>query len=72
MYKTTILLVVLHGCETWSPALREEHRLRVFENRALRGIFGPKRDEVTGSCTMRSFIIYTHPQISLGSSSPGE
>jgi hypothetical protein len=48
IYKTTILLVVLYGCETWSPALREGHRLRVFENRALRGIFGPKRDEVTG------------------------
>jgi hypothetical protein len=40
--------VVLYGCETWSLTLREEHRLRVFENRALRRIFGPKRDEVTG------------------------
>jgi hypothetical protein len=41
--------VVLYGCETWSLTLREEHRLRVFENRVLRrGIFGPKRDEVTG------------------------
>jgi hypothetical protein len=40
--------VVLHGCETWSLILREEHRLRVFENRVLRRIFGPKRDEVTG------------------------
>jgi hypothetical protein len=40
--------VVLYGCETWSLALREEHRLRVFENRVLRRIFGPKRDEVTG------------------------
>jgi hypothetical protein len=39
--------VVLHGCETWSLTLREEHRLRVFENRFLRRIFGPKRDEVT-------------------------
>jgi hypothetical protein len=36
------------GCETWSLTLREEHRLRVFENRELRRIFGPKRDEVTG------------------------
>jgi hypothetical protein len=36
------------GCETWSLTLREEHRLRVFENRVLRRIFGPKRDEVTG------------------------
>jgi hypothetical protein len=39
--------VVLYGCETWSVTLREEHRLRVFENRVLRGIFGPKGDEVT-------------------------
>jgi hypothetical protein len=38
----------LYGCETWSVTLREEHRLRVFENRVLRRIFGPKRDEVTG------------------------
>jgi uncharacterized membrane protein len=42
------LPLVLHGCETWSLTLREEHRLRVFENRVLRSIFGPKRDEVTG------------------------
>ena len=40
--------VVLYGCETWSLTLREERRLRVFENRVLRGIFGSKRDEVTG------------------------
>ena len=39
--------VVLCGCETWSLTLREEDRLRVFENRVLRRIFGPKRDEVT-------------------------
>ena len=38
----------LYGCETWSLTLREERRLRVFENRVLRRIFGPKRDEVTG------------------------
>jgi hypothetical protein len=48
IYKTIILPVVLYGCETWSLTLREEHRLRVFENRGLRRIFGPKRDEVTG------------------------
>jgi hypothetical protein len=42
------LLVVLYGSETWSLALREERRLRVFENRVLRRIFGPKRDEVAG------------------------
>jgi hypothetical protein len=40
--------VVLYGCETWSLTLRQEHKLRVFENRVLRRIFGPKRDEVTG------------------------
>jgi hypothetical protein len=43
-----ILPVVLFGCETWSQTLREEHRLRVFENRVLRRIFGPKRYEVIG------------------------
>jgi hypothetical protein len=43
-----ILPVVLYGCETWSLTLREEHRLRVFENRVLRRIFGPKMEEVTG------------------------
>jgi hypothetical protein len=43
-----ILPIVLHECETWSLTLREEHRLRVLENRELRRIFGPKRDEVTG------------------------
>jgi hypothetical protein len=41
-----ILPVVLYGCETWSLTLSDEHRLRVFENRVLRRIFGPKRDEV--------------------------
>jgi hypothetical protein len=46
--KTIILPVVLYGCETLSLTLREEHRLRVYENRVLRRIFGPKRDEVTG------------------------
>jgi hypothetical protein len=40
--------VVLYGCETWSLTLREENRLRVFENRVLRRRFGPRRDEVTG------------------------
>jgi hypothetical protein len=45
IYKTIILPVVLYGCEIWSLTLREEHRLRVFENRVLRRIFGPKRDE---------------------------
>ena len=40
--------IVMYGCETWSLTLREELRLRVFEDRAMRRIFGPKRDEVTG------------------------
>ena len=48
IYRTIILPVVLYGCETWSLTLREERRLRVFENRALRSVFGPKRDEVIG------------------------
>jgi hypothetical protein len=43
-----MLPVVLYGCETWYLTLREKHRLRVFENRVLRRIFGPKKDEVTG------------------------
>jgi hypothetical protein len=43
-----MLPVVLYGCETWSLTLREEHRLRVFVNRVLRRISGPKSDEVTG------------------------
>jgi hypothetical protein len=48
IHKTIILPVVLYGCETWSLTLREEYRLRVFENRLLRRIFGLKRDEATG------------------------
>jgi hypothetical protein len=48
IYKTVILPVVLNGCETWSLTLREEHRLRMFEKRVLRRIFGPKRDEKMG------------------------
>jgi len=48
IYRTIILPVVLYGCETWSLTLREERRLRIFENRVLRRIFGSKRDEVTG------------------------
>jgi hypothetical protein len=48
IYRTIILPVVLYGCETWSLTLRDERRLRVFENRMLRRVFGPKKDEVTG------------------------
>jgi len=47
MYRTIILPVVLYGCESWSLTLREERKLRVFENMVFR-IFGPRRDEVTG------------------------
>jgi len=48
IYRTIILPIVLYGCETWLLTLREEHRLRVSENRVLRRVFGPKREEVTG------------------------
>jgi hypothetical protein len=48
IHGTIILLVLLYGCETWSLIPREEHRLKVFENRVLRRIFRPKRDEVAG------------------------
>jgi hypothetical protein len=75
IYRTIILLVVLYGCETWTLTSREEHRLRVFENRELRRIFGPKRDEVMGEwrrCTVGSFIICTHYQVLLGRSNQGE
>jgi len=48
IYRTIILPVVLYGCETWSLTLREGRRLRVFENKVLRRIFEPRRDEITG------------------------
>jgi len=48
IYRTIILPVVLYGCKTWSLTLREERKLRVFENMVLRRIFGPMSDEVTG------------------------
>jgi hypothetical protein len=63
--RTIILPVVLYGCETSSLTFREERRLRVFENRGLRRIFGPKRDEVTGywrKLHNEEFMIFTaHP-----------
>jgi len=66
-YKIVILLVVSNGCETWSPTLREEHRMKVFENRMLKRILGPKREEVVGEdCIMRSFMTYTLHQILFG------
>ena len=48
IYRTVILPVLLCGCNAWSLTLREEQRLRVFENRVLRKLFGPKKDEMTG------------------------
>ena len=62
IYGTIILPVVLYGCETWSLTLREERRLRVFENRVLRTAFVPKKDEVTRNkknYIMRSLVICT-------------
>jgi hypothetical protein len=59
--------VVLYGCETWSLTLREESRLRVFENVVLKRIFGPKRDEVTGECrrlhNKELYALYSSPNI---------
>ena len=49
IYRTIILSVVSYGCEAWSLTLREERRLRLFENRVLRRVFGHKGDEVTGN-----------------------
>jgi hypothetical protein len=67
IYKTIILSVVLYRCETWSLTLREEHRLRVFENRMLRRIIGPKRDEVTGEWrklhNKELYNLYSSPSI---------
>jgi hypothetical protein len=67
IYKTIILPVVLYGCETWSLTLREEYRLRVCENRVLRRIFGPKRDEVTGEWrklhSEEVNILYSSPDV---------
>jgi hypothetical protein len=50
IYKTIILPVLLYRCETWSLTSREEHRLRIFENRMLRRIFGSNRNGITGEC----------------------
>jgi hypothetical protein len=70
VYRTIILPVVLYGCETWSLTLREEQRLRVFDNRVLMRIFGPKRDEVTGGsgedCTKKILMLCTHHEILFG------
>jgi hypothetical protein len=67
IYKTIILPVVLYGCGTWSLTLREEHKLRVFENRVLRRIFGPKMGKVTGEWrnmhNMELHNLYSSPDI---------
>jgi hypothetical protein len=67
IYKTIILPVVLYGCETWSLTLREEHRLRVFENRVLRRICVSKRDERTQEWwklhNEELHILYSSPSI---------
>jgi len=66
IYRTIILPTVLYECETWSLTLREERRLRVFENRVLRRVFGPKRDEVTGNgenYIMKSLSLSSLPNI---------
>ena len=55
IYRTIILPIVLYGCETWSLTLREERRLRVFENRMLSVIFGPKREDVIWSVILTQY-----------------
>jgi hypothetical protein len=68
-----ILLVVLCGCETWSLTLRKKHRLRVFENRVLRKILGPKRDEVKGVMRrLHNEELFTPHQILFGRQSQEE
>jgi len=65
-YRTVIPSAVLYECETWSFKLRQELRLRMFENRVLRMVFGPKKKEVTASredYITRSFINFNHHQI---------
>jgi hypothetical protein len=59
IYKTIIMRIILYGCQIWSLILREEHRLRVFENRVLRRIFGPKRDEVMGEWRKLHYVLTT-------------
>jgi len=62
MYRNIILIVVLCGCGTWSVILREAHRVRVFENRVLRKMFGPKREEVTRNIFVDPWFIHSYSQ----------
>jgi hypothetical protein len=69
IHRSIILPAVLYGCETWSLTWREERRVRLSENRALRKIFVPKRDEVTGggeNYIMRSLMIFTTHSLLFG------
>jgi hypothetical protein len=67
IYRTVILPVALYGCETWLLTLRKEYRLRVFENKVLRRIFGSKRNEVTGEWrrihNRELYALYSSPNI---------
>jgi hypothetical protein len=67
IYRTIILPVVLYGCENWSLTLREECRLRIFENRVLKRVLGPKRDEITGEWrrlhNKDHYALYSSPNI---------
>jgi hypothetical protein len=69
MHRTAIVPVVLCECETWSLTLREEQRLRLFENRVQREIFGPERDEATGGWRQMQndelHNLYSSPNISM-------
>ena len=68
IYKTILLPFVLYGCDTWSLTLSAESKLRVFENKTLRRVFGPTRDENGGGdgSTSRKLIVYTIPLIGSG------
>jgi hypothetical protein len=63
IYRNIILIVVLCGCETWSVISREARRVRLFENRVLRKMFGPKREEVTRNIFVDPWFIHSYSQI---------